>query len=193
MALYHLSRLGLEYKFLENKSCGQAEFFAFDKFTFQNLAVCKPTFYTFYTSHLRWNSTIYHEDLGQNAVFHNFSRQIALNIQEDQLWAFSETVENISKITYTASQYSLLTNAKLAVTINRVTLQHNREFVIFDFLFNGFITMCNLKKRLIRLKTNDIAIKWQGRLLTINERKIIRWNIYRDSNFLSLLQVLKCF
>ena len=90
------------------------------------------------------------------------------------MWAFSETVENISKITYTASQYSLLTNAKLAVTINRVTLQHNREFVIFDFLVNGFITMCNLKKRLIRLKTNDIAIKWQGRLLTINERKIIR-------------------
>ena len=36
MALDH-SRLGLEYKFLENKSGSQAEFFAFDKCTFQNL------------------------------------------------------------------------------------------------------------------------------------------------------------
>ena len=44
-----------------------------------NLGVFKPTFYNFYTSHLRWNSTIYHTDLGQNAVFHNFSRQIALS------------------------------------------------------------------------------------------------------------------
>ena len=37
---------------------------------------------TFYTSHLRWNSNMrrcfYHTDLRQNAVFHNFSRQIAL-------------------------------------------------------------------------------------------------------------------
>ena len=36
MDLDHLSRLGLENKFF--KSGGQAEFFAFDKFTFQNLA-----------------------------------------------------------------------------------------------------------------------------------------------------------
>ena len=75
------SKLGLENKFLENKS---GQIFAFDKFTLQNLAnksggVQKPTFYTFYTSHLRWNSTIYHTDLGQNAVFHNFSRQVALS------------------------------------------------------------------------------------------------------------------
>ena len=47
-----------------------------------NLGACKPTFYTIYTSHLRWNSTMrycfYHTDLGQNAVFHNFATQIAL-------------------------------------------------------------------------------------------------------------------
>ena len=35
--------------------------------------------------------------------------------------------------------------------------------------------------------------KIAGGLLTINERNTIRWNIYRDSNFLSRLQVLKCF
>ena len=74
------SRLGLENKFLENKS-GRI-FLRSTGFTLQILAnksgVCKPTFYNFYTLHLRWNSTIYHTDLGQNAVFHKFSRQIAL-------------------------------------------------------------------------------------------------------------------
>ena len=74
----------------------------------------------------------------------------SVNIQDDQLWAFSETLQKISKITYTASQFSLLTSAKFAVNINRVTLQHNKEFIMFFFLFKGFITMCNLKKRLTR-------------------------------------------
>ena len=80
MALDH-SRLGLENKFLENKS-GRIFLRSTGllyKFLPTNLRVCKPTFYTFYTSHLRWNSTIYHTDLGQNAVFHNFSRQTALS------------------------------------------------------------------------------------------------------------------
>ena len=47
-----------------------------------SLGTCKPIFYTFYASHLRWNSTMrrcfYHTDLGQNAVFHKFAIQIAL-------------------------------------------------------------------------------------------------------------------
>ena len=55
-----------------------------------NLGACKPTFYTIYTSHLRWNRTMrhcfYHTDLGQNVVFHNFATQIrhSLNIQDDR-------------------------------------------------------------------------------------------------------------
>ena len=68
------SRLGLENKFLENKS--RRIFLRstglLNKFLPTNLGVFKPTFYSFYTSHLRWNSTIYHTDLGHNAVFHNF-------------------------------------------------------------------------------------------------------------------------
>ena len=92
-----------------------------------NLGACKQTFYTIYQSHTRWNSTIYYTDLGQNVVFHNFSRQIAsVNIQDDQLQAFSETVQNISKITCTASRFSLLTSVKFAVNRKRVTLQHNK-------------------------------------------------------------------
>ena len=34
-------------------------------------------------------------------IFKNKLRSV--NIQDDQSWAFSETVQNISKITYTAS------------------------------------------------------------------------------------------
>ena len=36
------------------------------------------------------------------------------------------------------------------MNINKVTLQHNKEFIVFIVLFNGFITMCKFKKRLIR-------------------------------------------
>ena len=84
------SRLGLENKFLENKSGRiflRSTGFLY-KFLPTNLGVCKPTFHNFYTSRLRWNSTIYHTDLGQNAVFHKFSRQIALSqYLDDQSWA----------------------------------------------------------------------------------------------------------
>ena len=76
MALDH-SRLGPKNKFLKNKS-GQVRCLTslLYKILPTNLGVCKPTFYTLYASHLRWNNTIYHTDLGQNTVFHNFSRQI---------------------------------------------------------------------------------------------------------------------
>ena len=70
---------------------------------------------------------IYHTDLGQNAVFLCFSKQLySVNIQDDQSLAFSETVQKISKITSTASRFSLLTSG-------RVTLQHNNEFIMLIF------------------------------------------------------------
>ena len=60
----------------------------------------------------------YHTDLGQNTVFHNFAIQIALiqySGRSKHACAFSETVKKISKITYTASRFSLLTSAIFAV------------------------------------------------------------------------------
>ena len=74
---------------------------------------------------------------------------------------------------------------------------------LFLYIFNGFITMCNLQKRLIRAafwlllqamfvsdwKQTAQRLKLQKRLLTINTRIIIRWNIYRDNNFHSQRQV----
>ena len=38
-------------------------------------------------------------------------------------WEFSETVQ----------KFSLLTSAKFAVNVKRVTLQHNKEFIVFIF------------------------------------------------------------
>ena len=41
-------------------------------------------------------------------------------------------------------------------------------------------------------KQSAQRLKLQERVLTINKRNIIRWNIYRDDNFHSGRQVLKC-
>ena len=75
----------------------------------------------------------------------------SFNIQNrtKHAWTFSKTVQKISKITYTASRFSLLTSAKFSVNIKRVTLQHDKEFIVFVIIYCLF-TMCNLKKRLIR-------------------------------------------
>ena len=92
-----------------------------------------------------------HRPREKKAVFQD--KLHSVNIQDDQLWAFSETVQKISKITKTAGLFSLLTSAKFALKINRVTLQRNKEFIMFIYFFlsKDFITMCNLKKRLIRV------------------------------------------
>ena len=110
MALDH-SRLGLKNKLLEFKQI-RPNFLRSTSLLYKllptSLGTCKPTFYTFYTSHLRWNSTMrrcfYRTDLGQNAVFHNFAILIAL-IQysgwSKHAWAFSETFKKISKLVLT--------------------------------------------------------------------------------------------
>ena len=74
-------KITVDNKFLENKS-GRI-FLRLTGLLYKslqtNLGVCKPTFYTFYTSHKVKQYTICHTDLGKNAVCHNFSRQIALS------------------------------------------------------------------------------------------------------------------
>ena len=82
----------------------------------------------------------------------------AFNIQNrtKHAWAFSKTVQKISKITFTASRFSLLTTAKFSVNIKKVTLQHNKEFTVFIFLFNGFII---IKKKDLYLSVNVFSTK----------------------------------
>ena len=126
-------------------------------------------------------------------VFHCFSKQLySVNIQHDQSLAFSETVQKISKNTYTASRFSAFDKrSSVSINIDRVTLQYNNEFIMLIFLFNGFLKMWNLEKRLIHAtfwillqamfmkdwKQTAQRLKFQKRLLTINKRNITLWNI----------------
>ena len=67
-------------------------------------------------SHFMLATGLYHTNLGQNAVFHNFALQIALiqySGQSNHANVFGETVKKISKITYTASRFSLFTSTKV--------------------------------------------------------------------------------
>ena len=107
-----------------------------------------------------------------------------------------------------ASRFSLCRAScgRIWMNINRVTLQHNKEFITVIF-YLMVLSMCNLQKRLIRaafwvLPQRSVSLsdwkqtaqwlKLQERLRTINKRNRIRWNIYRDNNFHSRRQVSKC-
>ena len=77
---------------------------------------------------------IYQTKLGQNAVFHNFSRQIAL-IQ-------------YSGRSIVGFQRNCLKNFQNHLYGQPVLTFDKRQ--IWNASFGGFITMCNLKKHLIR-------------------------------------------
>ena len=175
------SRLGLENKFLENK--WSRIFLRSLKNLPNNLGACKPTFYTFYAlpEVKQYHEPLfYHTDLGQNTIFHNFEIRIALiqySGRSKHTWAFSKTAKKISKSPILPAGCELWS---VWMNINRVTLQH------VYFLFSGFITMCNLQKRLIRAafwvllqamfmndwKQTAQRLKLQERLLTETETTI---------------------
>ena len=66
------------------------------------------------------------------------------------VWAFSETSQKISKITYTASRFSILMSAKIcSECLKRLHFNVMKNYCVY-FLSNSFKMMCNLKKRLMR-------------------------------------------
>ena len=178
------SKWGLENKFLENKS-GRIFFRSTGllyKFLPTNLGVCKPTFYNFF-HHIRGETVLFIIHTSDRMrYFANFQDKLhSVNIQDDHSWALSETVQNISKITHTATLFSFLL-CELSVwssvwmNCNRVTLQHNNEFiiVIFCFLTVSIITMCNILKCLIRATffstpASDVHEQWKQIARTISE------------------------
>ena len=115
MALDH-SRLGLE-----NKS---GRIFCFRQVYFtkscQQIWGCVNQPFILFIRHI-WGETVLF-------IIQTTDRMQYFTIFQDKLHLVNiQTVQQISKITYTASRLSLLTNAKFTVNINRVTLQYNRE------------------------------------------------------------------
>ena len=130
MTLDH-SKLGLEKKFLENKS---GRIFCFRQVYFtkscQQIWGCVNQPFILLIQHI-WGLFIIQtsDRMKYFTIFHDNLHSV--NIQDDQSWAFSEPVKKNSKITYTASRLSLLTSAKFTVNINRVTLQYDKELIMF--------------------------------------------------------------
>ena len=156
----------------------------------------------------------YHTDLRQNTVFHNFAIQIALikySGRWKHAWDLAKPLKKFPKSPIRpagSQQFWQVPNEWKII----VTLQQSKEFImsfmfiiIMFFLFDGFITMCNLRKRLIRAafwvllqavfmndwKQTAQQSNLQERQRKINKINIIRWNIYRDNNYHSRRQELK--
>ena len=113
MALDH-SRLGLENKFLENKPgrifCVRQVYFTK---SCQQIWVRVNQPFILFIHHI-WGETVLFiiQTSDRMRYFTIFQDKLhSVNIQDDQSWAFSETVQKISKITHTASRFSFLVRA----------------------------------------------------------------------------------
>ena len=97
----------------------------------------------------------HHTDLVKNAVFHNYSRQIAF-IQytgpSKHAWTLiSETVKICPKSPIIYGQLVLTFDKRqICEEILKELLFNVIKNLLSLFFTNGFIRMCNLKKRLIR-------------------------------------------
>ena len=146
-----------------------------------NLGACKQIFYTIYTSHLRWDSTMrcmrhcfYHADRMQYFTILQYKLH-SFSIRDDRstrgLLAKKLKKNQKPPIRPGVCHFCSASCGRVfEKNINRVTLQHNKEFVMYLLMV---LSMCNLQKRLIRaafwvllqamfterLKTNGTAIK----------------------------------
>ena len=137
------SRLGLDNKFLENKS--RRIFLRSTgllyKFLPTNLGVFKPTFYNF---HGICGETVLFiiQTSDRMRYFTIFQDKLhSVNIQDDQSWGLSETVQKFPKspIRPAGSHSASCQCGRVFEWTLIVTLQHISEFIIIIFLlFNGF-------------------------------------------------------
>ena len=137
MCIRDSSRLGLENELLENKS---GRIFCilrvYLKKSCQQLWVRVNEHFILFIHHI-WGETVI---WGAVFIIQTSDKMQYFTIFQDKYsepskhtWAFSKTVQKISKNPYTASRFSLLTSAKFSVSIKRVTLPHNKEFIVFIF------------------------------------------------------------
>ena len=114
------SRLGLENKFLENKS-GRIFWVRQVYFTnsCQQIWGCVNQPFILFIHHIwgetvLWGAVYIIQTSDRMQYFTVFQDKLhSANIQDDQPLAFSKTVQKIFKTTYTASQFSLLTSGQV--------------------------------------------------------------------------------
>ena len=142
----------------------------------------------------------YHTDLRQqNAVSHNIAIQIAIiqySGRSQHAWALAiKPLKKNFKIIYTASRFWLLQCQQWRVfewTLTELRSNIVKNLLCLFFILKRFFEYSGKRCSLNDWKQSAQRLKLQETVLTINKRNIIRWNIYRDDNFHSGRQVLKC-
>ena len=155
MALDH-SRLGLENEFLENKSgrifCVRQVYLTK---SCQQIWVRVNQHFILFIHHI-WGETVI---WGAVFIIQTSDKMQYFTIFQDKLhpfniqkraWAFSKTVQKISKITYQPAGSHVWQAPNFQWTIKELRFSIIKNLLCLFFLFNGFITRCNRKKRLIR-------------------------------------------
>ena len=135
------------------------------------------------------------------------------DIQDNKYGLLVKTIKKKLPIYVQPDVFSLFTSIKLTVPavrvwmkINRVRLQHDKEFIKFRFYFPLFmVLLCVIFKNVRYLgvafwvllhtmfmydwKQAARRLKLPERLLTINKINTILWNVYRDNKFHSRRQI----
>ena len=188
MALDH-SRLGMENKVLETKSGWIfASTSLLCKILPTNLGACKATFYTFYTSHLRWKSTMrrcfYHTDLRQLAV--------SFTIFQDKLHSFNiqdhRSSRGLLAKLFKKFQKSPIRPAGSNFWLSLKELRFNIIKNLLCLLFiDSFMRICNFKKRFIRA-----AVLLQAMFMNDRKQTVKRWKLQETTNNKHLTHCLIC-
>ena len=120
---------------------------------------CKPTFHTFYTSHLRWNSNMrrcfYHTDRPQTKCSisqffkTNCTHSIFRTVRSTR-WLLAKPFKKFPKSPIRPAGCHFWQAPNFQWTLKKLRFNIIKNLLCLFFLLNGFITMCNLKKRLIR-------------------------------------------
>ena len=149
----------------------------------------------------------YHTDNGQNAVFHNCAIQTVFIQYLGDRSTRGHLAKPLKKFPKSPLRPAGSHFCRASVEWTLIDLRFYIIKNLLGLFFVQWFYRCEIFKSVSyarhfeysckRCSLNDWKqtaqrLKFQERLLTINKRNIIRWNIYSDNNFQSRRQVLKC-
>ena len=140
------SRSGLENEFLENKSVKSGLIFCVRQVyltkSCQQIWVRVNQHFILFIHHI-WGETVIwgavfiiqtSDKMQYFTIFQNKLHSFNIQNRTKHAWVFSKTVQKISKITCTASRFSLLTSAKFSVNIKELRFNTIKNLLCL-FLF----------------------------------------------------------